>query len=104
MKATTKQLIADLSNRAVKDTEYQMTLAQKVYDATEDELVNCGYYDVIEHNESMFSMGTKRMTIEITKPINKKDLAVQLLHDKQYYSPWLYLVLRKHEIKTDYEY
>ena len=70
---------------------------------TEDELVNPGYYDVIEHTESMFSMGTNRMTIEITKAVNKKDLAIQLLHDKKYYSPWLYLVLRKHEIKADYK-
>ena len=103
MKATTKQMINDYAAKVAKDLEYKKTLAQRIYDANQPEVVEPGYYDVIEHDENTW-MGTKKMTIEITEHVNMKDLAVMLLHEKNYCSPWLYLVLRKHEIKTNFKY
>jgi len=39
-------------------------------------------------------------TVEVTKPINQKDLAVELIERKNYMSPWNDLRIRKYQLKA----
>ena len=67
--------------------------ANKIYERTEDKIIEPGFYEVTEtdyggmRDEVVF-------TIKLTKSINLKDLAIELVVKKGYLSPWNYLIIR----------
>ena len=69
--------------------------ARKIYEKTEDKMVDPGKYEVIETD-----FGGMRddvvFRIEVTRKINLKELAVRLIEEKTYFSPWNYLKIRKY--------
>jgi len=99
------QEVQDTINRLhAKNTErlqsqQESNIPQQIYDKTEDTLIQPGHYDVIEHShgDSMFTPPITKFTIQITKPIKQKTLALKLYEDLGYCSDWRYLNLSAHK-------
>ena len=99
---TIQETIADLNKR---DQERYAKLAAKnyaseIYERTTNKIVAPGYYEVIETDHGG-TYDTAQFTIEITKPINMKNLAIKLYESLDYVSPWIYLSIR--EKRVDYK-
>ena len=93
----TEDRIKEIQDRLMRKAVF----ARTIYDKTEDVTVEPGYYDVVEtdhggmHDELQFQ-------IRVEKPINKKDLAVILMDDRNHFNSWGYLQLRKSSLPKMY--
>jgi hypothetical protein len=72
---------------------------EKIYKNTLDRIVAPGIYMVTETDGGGWSE-IDCFTVEVTKPINQKDLAVELIEKKNYMSPWNDLRIRKYQPKA----
>jgi hypothetical protein len=73
--------------------------ASKIYERTSDEMVEPGFYTVIESDYGgMYDV--EQFDIEVTESINLKDLAVRLYEEIGYRSWWNYLSIRPVRIET----
>jgi len=72
---------------------------EKIYNGTLDRVVEPGIYMVTETDGGGWSE-IDCFTVEVTKPINQKDLAVELIERKNYMSPWNDLRIRKYQLKA----
>jgi len=68
-------------------------VATDIYENTNDEIVEPGYYEVTETDHGGMR-DEAQFLIRITKPINLKELALNLYEDLGYVSPWRYLSIR----------
>ena len=72
---------------------------EKIYKGTLDQIVAPGIYMVTETDGGGWSE-IDCFTVEVTKPINQKDLAIELIERKNYMSPWNDLRIRKCQPKA----
>jgi hypothetical protein len=72
---------------------------EKIYKNTLDRIVAPGIYMVTETDGGGWSE-IDCFIVEVTKPINQKDLAVELIEKKNYMSLWNDLRIRKYQPKA----
>ena len=70
--------------------------AEKIYNGTADRLVAPGIYMVSETDGGDWSE-IDCFTVAVTKPINLKDLAMELIERRNYMSPWNDLRIRNYQ-------
>ena len=71
---------------------------RKIYEGTEDKVLKPGYYEVTETDYGGMREEVE-FTLKITKPINMKELAIKLIVEKNYLSPWNDLRVRPYTPK-----
>ena len=102
---TTQERIAALNerDRDHKERSLEHNWASEIYERTLDETVEPGIYSVIESDQDGWN-SFEQIKVEVTKPINLKELALNLYEDFGYRSPWTYLSIRKatHSVKARY--
>ena len=101
----TQSFIEQLNKKDQEKAEELFTknIASEIYERTSDEMVEPGYYSVIETDQGgIYDM--EKFNIQITKPINLKELALKLYDDLNYKSSWHYLNIQPARIETKITY
>ena len=84
-----REKIKELKERYIRRSER----VEEIYEATRDKWVEPGYYEVIE-TDGGGMWDIPKFTFRVTKRINLKDLALELIEKRDYMSDWNYLSIR----------
>jgi hypothetical protein len=76
-------------------------MVRDIIERTPDRIVQPGIYEVIESDEGGMR-DYVQFTIEVTRAINLKEIALELIENRGYMSPWVYLNIRLQREKPTY--
>lgn len=95
-----KEYIRDLVKDRERSIEYKENRLIDIYRNTKENIINKGFYEVVEPDGGGMR-DIPIFTVEITKPINQKDLALKLYKERGYMGSWNRLEIRSYKPEMD---